>query len=59
LVIFDAGLGLDEAQHFVQRLEDKGAAAGGVLHLPPPQWAAVGPRETRLPPYADDKGVGL
>jgi hypothetical protein len=54
-----AGMTLDELQQFAQRLKDQGLAAGGVLHLAPPQGMAVRPGQALLPPDADDKGVGL
>ncbi|RLC56034.1 MAG: hypothetical protein DRI80_16850 [Chloroflexota bacterium] len=59
MFILHASMGLDEAQQFVQRLEDQSPAAGGVLDIAPPQRAAVGPREALLPPDANDEGVSL
>ena len=50
---------LDELHQFPQRLEDPRLPARCVLHLPPPQRAAVGPRQVRLPPDADDESVAL
>ena len=41
-----AGARLDKVHQVIQRLKGQGLPAGGVLHLPSPEWATIGPGQS-------------